>query len=182
MIVLGIAYSEPALNSTHQGGTPYGASHVSGAKHQNEITVDEKTLAIAQGKRLAVVAKALITNVIMAKKIKDTTPKPVYPIHQRLKWIWWAWLMFRLLAIAVFTSLLLPAKPNMMGGMVWQGLWLVPALLATPYIVKGKSPYALLLLSMVTFVYLGVAAWLPSSMGLVIFWGMMGVWLVDFVL
>ena len=60
MIVLGIAYSEPALNSTHQGGTPYGARHVSGAKHQNEITIDEKTLAIAQGKRLAVVAKALM--------------------------------------------------------------------------------------------------------------------------
>jgi hypothetical protein len=118
----------------------------------------------------------------MAKKIKDTTPKPVYPIHQRLKWIWWAWLMFRLLAIAVFTSLLLPAKPNMMGGMVWQGLWLVPALLATPYIVKGKSPYALLLLSMVTFVYLGGSGMVALKYGFSHIWGMMGVWLVDFVL
>ncbi len=90
--------------------------------------------------------------------------------------------MFRLLAIAVFTSLLLPAKPNMMGGIVWQGLWLVPALLATPYIVKGKSPYALLLLSMVTFVYLGGSGMVALKYGFSHIWGMMGVWLVDFVL
>lgn len=61
MIVLGIPYSESALNRTQAGGTPYGASHVSGAKHDNAMTSDEKALAKAQGKRLARVAKALMS-------------------------------------------------------------------------------------------------------------------------
>lgn len=60
MVIVGIPYSETALNHTNQGGTPYGASHVSGAKHDHIMTSDEKTLAKAQGKRLAHVAKALM--------------------------------------------------------------------------------------------------------------------------
>ena len=59
MVIVGISYSEPALNTTSQGGSPYGASHVSGAKHDHIMTADEKTLAIAQGQRLAKIAKAL---------------------------------------------------------------------------------------------------------------------------
>lgn len=59
MVIVGIAYSEPALNTTNQGGTPYGASHVSGAKHNNIMTQDEKILAKAQGQRLAKITKAL---------------------------------------------------------------------------------------------------------------------------
>src|SRR3990167_2071557 len=31
MMVLGIPYTEPALSTTREGGTPYGASHVSGS-------------------------------------------------------------------------------------------------------------------------------------------------------
>ena len=61
MVIVGIPYSEAALNSTNQGGSPYGASHVSGASHDKIMTADEKTLAKAQGKRLATIAKALLT-------------------------------------------------------------------------------------------------------------------------
>lgn len=61
MLILGIPYSESALNHTTQGGTPYGASHVSGVKHDKVLNEDEKSLAKAQGKRLATVAKALLT-------------------------------------------------------------------------------------------------------------------------
>lgn len=60
MVILGIPYSESALNHTNQGGTPYGASHVSGASHDKIMSADEKALAKAQGKRLAKVAKALL--------------------------------------------------------------------------------------------------------------------------
>lgn len=52
MIYCGLPYSESALHDTTTGGTPYGASHVSG--HQSSGLSDhEKTLAIAQGLRLA---------------------------------------------------------------------------------------------------------------------------------
>lgn len=61
MLIVGIPYSESALNTTNQGGTPYGASHVSGASHDKVMTADEKTLAKAQGKRLAKIARALTT-------------------------------------------------------------------------------------------------------------------------
>ncbi|WP_158125326.1 NAD(P)H:quinone oxidoreductase [Vibrio fluvialis] len=57
MLVLGIPYSEPALHTTTAGGTPYGASHVSG--HNDRITSDESTLAQSLGKRLAVIASQL---------------------------------------------------------------------------------------------------------------------------
>lgn len=60
MILVGVPYSESALNHTTQGGTPYGVTHVSGAKHDNPLIDAEKRLAIAQGKRLAQVASRLL--------------------------------------------------------------------------------------------------------------------------
>lgn len=53
MLLMGLPYSEPALSSTTRGGTPYGASHVSGSAHDQPLSADEKTLCIAQGRRLA---------------------------------------------------------------------------------------------------------------------------------
>lgn len=58
MILLGIPYTEAALNTTTSGGTPYGASHVAGVDNKLAITEDEKTLCQALGKRLAMTAKA----------------------------------------------------------------------------------------------------------------------------
>ena len=60
MMILGIPYSEPGLNRTNRGGTPYGASHVSGAGHDQPVTADERSLAVFQGRRLAIAAKALV--------------------------------------------------------------------------------------------------------------------------
>ena len=59
MLIVGLPYSEPALNETTTGGTPYGPSHVSGVHQQAELSSHEKTLAIAQGKRLADLAQRL---------------------------------------------------------------------------------------------------------------------------
>ena len=59
MMIIGLPYAEPALNRSQRGGTPYGASHVSGAAHDNAVTNDERELAIAQGHRLAISATAL---------------------------------------------------------------------------------------------------------------------------
>ena len=44
-IVLGIPFTEPGLNTTLSGGTPYGASHVSGVDGQRPMSEDEKQLA-----------------------------------------------------------------------------------------------------------------------------------------
>lgn len=59
MIFCGIPYSEPELNSTTSGGTPYGASHHAGADGKNGISEAEKQLCIAQGKRIASIALAM---------------------------------------------------------------------------------------------------------------------------
>jgi NAD(P)H dehydrogenase (quinone) len=59
MMMLGVPYSEPALSNTVTGGTPYGATHVSGAAHDQEISQDEITLAKSLGERLARIAKGL---------------------------------------------------------------------------------------------------------------------------
>ena len=59
MILVGIPYSVPSLSKTVSGGTPYGASHVSGENHQNSITDDEKKICFAQGERMALIVKKL---------------------------------------------------------------------------------------------------------------------------
>ena len=53
MLLMGLPYSLPELSSTQRGGTPYGPSHVSGTKHDQTMSQDERSLCIAQGKRLA---------------------------------------------------------------------------------------------------------------------------------
>jgi NAD(P)H dehydrogenase (quinone) len=59
MVLLGLPYSERGLNETTSGGTPYGASHVSGVDARAELSVAEKDLAFALGLRLADVAQRL---------------------------------------------------------------------------------------------------------------------------
>lgn len=59
MLVVGIPYSEPALHSTRSGGTPYGASHLSGGDASQTLTLDESTLAKQLGRRLATIAQKM---------------------------------------------------------------------------------------------------------------------------
>jgi NAD(P)H dehydrogenase (quinone) len=59
MLILGVPYTEAALNRTTSGGTPYGASHVAGPNSDLPLTADEKELCQALGKRLATVARQL---------------------------------------------------------------------------------------------------------------------------
>mgnify|MGYP000035296998 CR=1 FL=1 len=62
MMLLGVPYSEPELHKTESGGTPYGASHVSGLSLSNELSESEKRIAVALGTRLANTAKLMNTN------------------------------------------------------------------------------------------------------------------------
>jgi NAD(P)H dehydrogenase (quinone) len=58
-LIVGIPYTEPALTATTTGGTPYGASHVSGPNHERPLSDDERTLARALGRRVAGIAAKL---------------------------------------------------------------------------------------------------------------------------
>jgi len=59
MLIVGLPYSESELNTTQQGGTPYGASHVAGLANDQPISDAEKKLCIALGIRLAQTALKL---------------------------------------------------------------------------------------------------------------------------
>jgi NAD(P)H dehydrogenase (quinone) len=59
MLIVGIPYTHPELNATRAGGTPYGASHFAGTGDDLPIDAHERTLCIAQGKRLAEIALKL---------------------------------------------------------------------------------------------------------------------------
>ena len=59
MLMLGIPFTESALNTTRTGGTPYGASHVAGSDDSAALSDDEKQLARALGRRLADAARKL---------------------------------------------------------------------------------------------------------------------------
>jgi len=58
MLIIGLPYTETALQRTAHGGTPYGASHHAGLDH-SELSADEATLCRAQGRRMAAVALRL---------------------------------------------------------------------------------------------------------------------------
>ena len=58
-LIIGIPYTEAALNATTTGGTPYGASHVSGLNHERPLSEDERTLARRLGRRVAEIALRL---------------------------------------------------------------------------------------------------------------------------
>ena len=60
MLLLGLPFTEVALNATQTGGTPYGASHVSGAQGDRGISEHERDLARALGRRLADTARKLM--------------------------------------------------------------------------------------------------------------------------
>ena len=59
MLLMGLPYSHPELSSTQSGGTPYGASHVSGMNGTPNLSQDATFLAKALGKRLAETALKL---------------------------------------------------------------------------------------------------------------------------
>ncbi len=59
MLLMGLPYSLPELHHTTSGGTPYGVSHVAGGDNQFPISKEEKTLALAQGRQLAIYAQLL---------------------------------------------------------------------------------------------------------------------------
>ncbi|MHB8447145.1 MAG: NAD(P)H:quinone oxidoreductase [Rudaea sp.] len=58
-LIVGIPFTEPALNTTTTGGTPYGASHVAGTSGDRPISEDERTLARRLGRRVAEIAAKL---------------------------------------------------------------------------------------------------------------------------
>ncbi len=59
MVIVGIPFSEPALTTTSSGGSPYGATHVTGPEQERELSDDEKQLARALGQRVARIALRL---------------------------------------------------------------------------------------------------------------------------
>jgi len=59
MLLLGLPFTESAINSTISGGTPYGASHVAGVDGDRLLTDDERTLARTLGRRVAQITARL---------------------------------------------------------------------------------------------------------------------------
>jgi NAD(P)H dehydrogenase (quinone) len=59
MLIVGLPYTQPELNATRSGGTPYGASHFAGVADDQPVTDAERALCVAQGKRLAEIALKL---------------------------------------------------------------------------------------------------------------------------
>lgn len=61
-VIAGLPYTEPALNTTRTGGTPYGASHYAGLQDDPRPSDEEAQLARALGKRIAMLASRLATS------------------------------------------------------------------------------------------------------------------------
>jgi NAD(P)H dehydrogenase (quinone) len=59
MVLAGLPYTETDLIETTAGGTPYGASHVSGSEGDRDMSDEESRLCRALGKRIASLAVRL---------------------------------------------------------------------------------------------------------------------------
>jgi NAD(P)H dehydrogenase (quinone) len=59
MYLVGVPYTELALNRTRGGGTPYGASHVSGLDRAKLLTEEEQAIGQTLGRRVAQLARRL---------------------------------------------------------------------------------------------------------------------------
>jgi NAD(P)H dehydrogenase (quinone) len=59
MLILGLPYTEKELLTTRSGGSPYGASWVTGADNKNPFSEEEQRLCRALGRRLAQIAYQL---------------------------------------------------------------------------------------------------------------------------
>ncbi len=108
--------------------------------------------------------------------------KAITPIRQRLIATWLVWLSFRLLALPILISVFNASSPDIVGGIAWQALWLVPAFILTPSMLRGRSPYALLIDSMFTLVYLGASGVVLFTRAYGSSWAEIIVYLIDFLL
>ena len=59
MLIVGLPYTEEALNETTTGGSPYGASHVTWNRTADSLSDHERQLAKALGQRVAEIANKL---------------------------------------------------------------------------------------------------------------------------
>ena len=59
MLIVGLPYTLAEINATRTGGTPYGPSHFAGTADDEPITDAERSLCIAQGRRLAEIVMKL---------------------------------------------------------------------------------------------------------------------------
>jgi NAD(P)H dehydrogenase (quinone) len=59
MYLVGLPYTERALSDTRSGGTPYGASHFGAQGAVPKLSEEERTLAQALGRRVAILAQRL---------------------------------------------------------------------------------------------------------------------------
>lgn len=59
MLISGLPYTLPELHSTLSGGSPYGATHHAQGKYLEKLTEEERKLCLAQGQRLAYLARKL---------------------------------------------------------------------------------------------------------------------------
>ena len=60
MIIVGIPYTLKEISTTKSGGGPYGASHITWNRDNEELTNEEKKVAQVIGKRVTQIAKKLI--------------------------------------------------------------------------------------------------------------------------
>lgn len=87
--------------------------------------------------------------------MRSRQAKPAKPVHQALRLVWVLWLIT--VAIVYPSAVAIFAGVSVWAGIGVQLLGLIPALLCTPSVWRGRSAYALLWVSIVAVIYLGVA-------------------------
>lgn len=114
-----------------------------------------------------------------AQSPKSKAVKPVAPVASLLKKAWLFWLVARVLIYPVSVILMTSATWSSLANGVGLSLFMMlPALVATYWVLSAKSAYALIVISLMSLVYLAVAAgmmavrWYESANLLWVFFGL----------
>lgn len=77
--------------------------------------------------------------------------------HRTLQWAWGLWLGFRLMLMTAVATAMVPSA-TLIGAFLWQLLVVAPLLFCTPFIVRAKNAYALIVISLLIMVYWAATA------------------------
>lgn len=86
------------------------------------------------------------------ENIMKQAQKPIAPIYKPFVLLWGSWLLYRFVIHVAILGV--SAQANILYGMMWQIVVLLPALLFTPTVLRANNPYRLILTSMLMLMYL----------------------------
>lgn len=89
----------------------------------------------------------------------NTEQTPNKPTHHLIKWLKISWLSWLVLMIVIYPLMIAALTQLSFGlGLLTRAMIFIVPVICTPFIWRANSPYALIVISLITLVFLGISA------------------------